>query len=132
MRYAVLILSLFFLCTAAQGTDEVEFRDWYGVYGDDGRKYIATFSGESGTELRVFIDNQNIHRLKFEPARKIKLAKFDHRQYRSMNFNSLYGYDHWIRKMKKHYRLQVWFEGEKRSEEFSLKGFYKAERWLFK
>ena len=121
MKYFILFLSLFLLCTTAQGQDELEFGDWYGVYDETGKKYVATFSGENGTELRIFIDNHNIHRLQFHPGRKIRLAKFDGHHYRSMNFNSLYGYDHWIRKMKKRHRLQVWFENEKRSEEFSLK-----------
>jgi len=130
MKYFILFFALL-ICVPAAHSQELEFGEWFGVYDKDGNKYVATFSGENDTELRVFIDNKNMHRLQFD-TKKIRLAKFDHHHYRSMNFKSLYGYDHWIRRMKKHYRLQVWFEGKKKYEEFSLKGFYKAERWLFK
>ncbi len=135
MKYVIVVLltvAFLALCAVAKGSDEAEFNEWFGVHDAVGDKYIATFSGSQNYELQVFIDDKNIHRLRFHPKKKIRLATFDHRHYTSMNFNSLYGFDHWIRRMKKHYRLQVYFEGEDRYEVFSLKGFYKAERWLFK
>ena len=102
------------------------------MYDNNGKKVISTYSGVNDVMLSIYIDEQDIFRLQFDPTRKIKIAKFDNRLYREMNFDSLYGYDHWIRKMKKRYRLQVWFEGESRYEEFSLKGFGKAVNWLYK
>jgi hypothetical protein len=130
MKYVILVFSVLFLFVSAQAS-EVEFRDWYGTFDDNGRKMIVSFSGSDNTMLSVYIDKHDIFRLHFYPERKVRLATFDHKRMRGMNFNSLYGYDHWIKRMKKYYRMQVWFEGEKRYEQFSLKGFGKAVNWLY-
>ena len=110
--------------------EEVEFRDWYGVY-ENGQKMLATYSGDDSTMLFVYIDKENYFRLKFQPSKKVKVATFDGKQYRGMNFGHLYGYDHWIMRMKRHHFLRVWFVGEKRPYIFSLNGFSKAVNWLY-
>ena len=129
--YIILFLTLILLCSSAYA-DELEFGDWYGVYDSQGDKNLVVYSGSGDITLTVYVDEQLITRLQFSPKRKVRLATFDGKTYRGMNYNSLFGYDHWIRKMKKHYRLRVWFKDEERYELFSLKGFSKAVNWLYK
>jgi hypothetical protein len=112
-------------------SEVLEFGKWYGTFDENGKKQIVTFSGVNDIMLTVYVDKQEIFRLQFYPERKVKLATFDHKRMMGMNFNSLYGYDHWIQRMKRYYRMQVWFEGDKSYEEFSLKGFGKAINWLY-
>lgn len=111
--------------------DPTRFHDWYGI-DDNDQKKIVGFSGTDSVTLTVYIDDQMITRLKFDPKRKVERAEFDDRTYRGMNYESLYGYDHWIRKMIRHYNLKIWFEGEPKYEIFSLHGFSKAVNWLTK
>lgn len=130
MRYFILCFSLIFLCVPTAQANEIEFGEWYGVYDEGGNKKLIGYSGSGDISLEICVDEQLITRLKFDPERSVRLATFDHKRYRGMNFKSLYGYDHWIRRMIKHYNLQIWFEKDERSEVFSLIGFSKAVRWL--
>ena len=135
MKYILIFLGIvlytFLLLNNNCYSSEVEFKEWYGIY-ENGQKMIVTYSGSGDSMLFVYIDKQNFFRLKFQPSKKIKVATFDNKQYRGMNFNSLYGYDHWIVRMKRHYFLRVWFDGEKKPELFPLKGFSNAVNWLYK
>jgi hypothetical protein len=110
--------------------NELEFGEWYGVFDEGGNKKLVGSSGSGDITLTVYVDEQLITRLKFNPKRSVRLATFDGKRYRGMNFQSLYGYDHWIRRMKKHYNLRVWFEQDEKCEVFSLNGFSKGIRWL--
>lgn len=130
MRYVILVFSFLFLCTNAGA--EREFGDWYGTFDESGKKIIVGFSGTDDVTLTVYVDKQYITHLKFEPEKKVRYATFDGKTYRGMNYNHLFGYDHWIRRMKKHYRLRVWFINQHQPEEFSMKGFSKAIDWLYK
>lgn len=109
--------------------NEIEFGDWYGVY-DNGQKTLIGFSGSDDVSLTIYVDDQYFTRLKFSPPRRVRIATFDHKRKRGMRYDHLYGYDHWIRPMKKAYRMQVWFENDRKYEVFSLKGFSKGIRWL--
>lgn len=129
MKYVILFFALIILCPSANA-DSLEFKDWFGIFDDKGNKNIVGFSGSDKITLTVYVDEQYITRLQFNPGKKIRLVTFDGRTYK-MNYNSLFGYEHWIKKMKKHYRMRVWFEGEERCEIFSLKGFAKAANWLY-
>jgi hypothetical protein len=112
--------------------DVLEFGEWYGTYDEAGKKIIVGYSGSGDVTLTIYVDKRYFTHLKFSPEKQITRATFDHKTYRGMNYNTLHGYDHWIRRMKKHYRLRVWFKGEKQFEIFSLKGFSKAVNWLHK
>ena len=139
----ITLLLLLIICNRASCSEEIEkFGDWYGIYKND-QKQITTLSKSKKTTLTIYIDKQLITCLKFSPDRKFYLATFDGKSYRNMNYNR-FGYGHWIKKMKKYYKLKVWFEHEKgiikkhvkgckekQIEEFSLKGFSKAIRWLY-
>jgi hypothetical protein len=129
VRYIVLFLLLILLFPNASRANEIEFGEWYGVY-ENGRKQIVCFSGSNTVTLTVYVDYQQITRLSFNPEKEVRIATFDDKIYRGMNYHSLYGYDHWIRKMIKHRFLRVWFKGEKECEVFPLKGLSKAVNWL--
>jgi len=130
MRYFTLFFALIICCSAVSAEGAAEFGEWYGVYDNFDQKMLVVYSGEEDTSLIVYVDEQLITRLKFEPPKQIALATFDHREYKNMNYDSLFGYDPWVKRMVKHYRLQIWFVGQEKYEEFSLKGFSKAIRWL--
>jgi hypothetical protein len=130
MKYFILFLSLLIIPIAH--ANEIEFGDWYGIYDNAGNKNIVAYSGSNEFSLTIYIDDQDIHRLKFDPPIEVSLATFNHKRFNSMNFQSLYGYEHWIKRMIKYYNLQVWFVGDETYEVFSLKGFTKAEKWLNK
>ncbi len=124
------IVIFFLVFSSAAFATEIEFGDWYGVIDEQGNKKLVGYSGTEEVMLTIYVDDKLITRLEFYPKRKIRLATFDHKRMRGMNFNSLYGFDHWIRPMKKYYRMQVWFGKDKRYEVFSLKGVAKGVNWL--
>lgn len=133
MRYFILFFALFFCCSTADAKDTKEFGEWYGIYDNmDNKMLIVYAEGEDDLrpQLVVYVDSDMITRIKFEPPRQIALVKFDHKEYRNMNYNSLFGYDPWVKRMIKYYKMQVWFVGSEKYEVFSLKGFSKAIRWL--
>jgi hypothetical protein len=132
VKYFILFFSLIFLYVPVVQADEFKFGDgvWNGYFDKKGNKNLVGHSKSGNVALSIYVDEQLITRLQFEPTRPIRVAKFDHKQFRGMNFQSLYGYDHWIRRMIKHYNMQVWFKGDKNPEVFSLKGFSKGIRWL--
>ena len=129
MKYFILFFALL-ICVPAAHSQEIEFGEWFGVYDDNGNKNLVGFSDTDDVTLTIYVDKQLITRLQFNPGRSVRLATFDGKRIRGMNFNSLYGYDHWIRRMIKHYNLRIWFEKDKNCEVFSLKGFSKGVRWL--
>lgn len=132
MHYFIALAIILSICSVAHATDDtLRFNDWYGIH-NGAQKQIVCFAGSDSFTLTIYVDEQDITRLKFTPSLKIEHAEFDHRTYNGMNYNSLYGYDHWIRKMKKHYDLRIWFEGHERYEIFSLRGVSKAINWLYK
>lgn len=130
MKYFILCFLCLVLCTSTAIANEMEFGEWYGVRDEHGNKQLVGYSGSDKVMLVIYVDKQLITRLDFQPKRKIRLATFDHKHIRSMNFNSLYGYDHWIKRMKKYYRMRVWFGNDKRCEIFSLNGVSKGVNWL--
>jgi hypothetical protein len=132
MKYFILFFALLICVPTVQSQDleELEFGEWFGVYDEAGDKNLVGFSGSDDVTLTIYVDKQLITRLQFNPEKKVRLATFDGKKIRGMNFNSLYGYDHWIRRMIKHYRMYIWFENDQDYEVFSLKGFSKGIRWL--
>ena len=90
MRYFILFLTLAVFCSPAIANDEIEFGDWYGVYDNFDNKMVVVYSGEEDISLVVYVDEDMITRIKFEPPRQIALATFDHREYKNMNYDSLF------------------------------------------
>lgn len=129
MKFCIILISLFILCSPVYA-DEIEFGEWYGIYNEDGQKELVGFSGRNDIMLIVYVDDQLITRLRFNADQKITKALFDGKEY-PINYKSLYGYDHWIRRMKKHYRMMVWFDGNSRPDVYNLKGFSKGINWLY-
>ena len=129
--YLFLAFLLGILAVVTAEGAELEFGDWYGVE-ENGEKKLVGFSGTDQVMLTIYVDKQLITRLEFSPARKIRLATFDHKTFRGMNYNSWYGYDHWIRRMKKYYNMRIWFEKDQRCEIFRLNGVSKGINWLHK
>lgn len=128
MKFFIIVLSLLICCSAAYA-DELEFGEWYGVYDENGNKNLVGYSGKDDIMLTIYVDKQLITRLRFGTNKKITRALFDWKEY-PITYTSLYGYDHWIRRMKKHYRMVVWFEGNNEPDIYSLKGFSKGINWL--
>ena len=129
MRYFIIIFT-FFICVSTAHSQDMKFGKWVGTYDEDGNKNLVGSSKTDNVTLTIYVDKQLITRLQFNPERKIRVATFDGKRIRGMNFDSLYGYDHWIRRMIKYYNMQVWFKGDKKPEVFKLKGISKGVRWL--
>jgi len=111
--------------------EAAEFGKWRGIEDHNGKKSIVGWSVSGKAMVVIWIDEDLIFRLKFHPERKLRLATFDNKHIRGMTFNSLYGYDHWIKRMIKHRHMRIWFEKDKKYEYFSLNKFSKAIRWIY-
>ena len=125
--FAILVMLL--ICVYGITAEGAEFGRWQG-HGTD-QKTLVGYSHSKKVQLMIWIDDDQIFRLKFSPERKIRLATFDDKRIRGMTFTSLYGYDHWIKRMIRHRHLRIWFENDKNYEYFSLKGFSKGVQWLY-
>jgi hypothetical protein len=131
-------LFLFFISTSKAETEIItQFTDWYGIIQPDGRKEIMTFAKSGNAGLRIYVDKQLITIV--EPYhRNDKLNPFK-LHIDGKEIPSYFDY-RTVRPFSRGYKATIWFkfytfdvpEKNTHKEEFSLRGFTKATRWLMK